>query len=256
MTPAEWMALGTVATATVALFAAIFAGWQVWEIRRTREEQARPFVVVDVQPSATWGNFLNLVVENVGTTVAHDVTLEFDPPLRSSQDQYALAESVLLQDGIPTLPPGRRIQALFDLSHERVKTDLPMRYDVTVNLSDARGRSQRPQRYVIDLSHLYGLMRVQEYGIHHAAKALRGIEGSIKKWADTQGRLRVWVRDEDRHLLDERVEHALTGRYPSMAASPPSDVAMVLGRNVIVRSLVPILRAFWQRVTRRPPGER
>lgn len=67
--------------------------------------------------------------------------------------------------------------------------------------------------------------------------------GSIKKRADTQGRLRVWVRDEDRHLFDERVEHALTGRYPSMAASPSSGLAMVLGRNVIVRSLVSILRA-------------
>lgn len=250
MTPDEWIAVGTVVTAAVAVLAAAFAGWQVWEIRRTREEQARPFVVVDVQPSATWGNFLNLIVENVGTTVAHDVTFQFDPPLQSSQDKYNLRDTVLLRDGIPMLPPGRRIHALFDLSHERVKTDLPMRYDVVVNLSDSRGHKQKPQQYVIDLSHLYGLMRVEEYGIHHAAKSLREIERSVKRWSDAHGRLKVWVRDEDRHLLDEHVEHALTGQYPSLATRPPHELVMTLGRSVVVRSVVQLLRDVRTRLTR------
>ena len=44
-----WTAIGTVVTATVAVFAAGFAALQVWELRRTREDQARPFVIVDNQ---------------------------------------------------------------------------------------------------------------------------------------------------------------------------------------------------------------
>jgi hypothetical protein len=47
-TPTDWTAAGTVAYAAVAVLAALFAGWQVWLLRRTRQEQARPFVVVDV----------------------------------------------------------------------------------------------------------------------------------------------------------------------------------------------------------------
>lgn len=58
MTPAEWTALGTIVTALVAVAAAIFAFMQVREIRRTREEQVRPFVVVDIQPSRVWANLL------------------------------------------------------------------------------------------------------------------------------------------------------------------------------------------------------
>jgi hypothetical protein len=248
VSPAELTAAATAVTAGVALFAAIFAGWQVWEIRRTREEQARPFVIVDIQPSPAWRNALNLVVENVGNTVAHEVAIRFDPALQSTRDdRYPLSGSVLLREGIPTLPPGRRIEALFDFSHERVKTDLPMRYDVTVDLRDARRRRQRPQRYVIDLAHLYGLQRMDEYGIHHAAKALREIERSVKKWSDVHGRLKVWIRDEDRHRLDEHVEYQLTGGYPNLGTAPPSDLAMTLGRNVFIRSLVRLVRSRLRR---------
>jgi hypothetical protein len=254
LTPTEWIALGTVVTAVVAVLAAVFAGWQVWEIRRTREEQARPFVVVDVQSSAASGNLLNLVIENVGTTVAHDVIFEFMPPLRSSQDKYDPSTWVLLREGIPTLPPGRRIEALFDVSHERIKTDLTMRYDVAVQLKNSRGRGQKPQHYVLDLSHRYGLMRVEECGVHHAAKALREIERTVKKWTAPQGRIKVWVRDEDRYQLDERVELALTGEYPTMATSPPSELLMALGRNVIIRAILRATRDLWERLTARLGG--
>ncbi len=159
LTLAEWASIGTITTAGVAVLAALFAGWQGWEIRRTRREQARPFVVVDVQPSAAAGNLLNLIVENVGTTVAYDVELKFTPPLKTTRDTYDIGDSVLVREGIPMLPPRRHIQALFDVSHERFSSDLPMRYDVVVEMKDSRGRKQDPQRYVIDLGHMYGLAR-------------------------------------------------------------------------------------------------
>lgn len=66
----EWTAVGTIATAVVALVAAGFAFAQVREARRTREDQIRPFVVVDLQPNRAWGNALNLVVENVGRRIS------------------------------------------------------------------------------------------------------------------------------------------------------------------------------------------
>ena len=87
-----------------------------------------------------------------------------------------------------------------------------MRYDVTVNLKDARGKAQEPQLHVIDLAPLYGLTRIDEYGIHHAAKALREIQQTVKKWSGTHERLKVWVRDEDRDRLDREVDAFWTGR--------------------------------------------
>jgi hypothetical protein len=240
----EWSPLGQVVTAGVALIVAPFAAWQVFEARRTREEQARPFVVVDIQPSKVWSNILNLVIENVGTTLARDVKIEFAPEIDTTQSKtgYDLANSVLLRQGIPTLPPRRRIDVLFDLSHERANTNLSMRYDVTVEHKNHRGKNQDPLSYVIDLAHMYGLRHVDEYGTHHAAKSLREIEKTIKKWTGRRGRLNIWMKDEDEYDLEERVEFDLTGKHPSLGTKRPSDVVMALGRNVLVRTVVRAIR--------------
>jgi hypothetical protein len=237
--PEHWTALATVVAAAVAFAAAVFAGFQVWELRRTREDQSRPFVIVDIQPGPAWANLLDLVVENIGTTAATDVRLTFDPPLKQSRDDgHPLAESSLLRDGIRMLPPGRRMTAFFDTSHERKQSELPMSYEVTVSLSDARGRRQPDQRYTIDFGYLYGLTQVREYGMHDAAKAVTEIQKTIKKWADIHGRLRIWSRDEDRYRLNEVAEEALTGGRPSLATQRPSDLALAIGRNVLVRTVL------------------
>lgn len=242
LSPSEWTAIGTMGTAIVALLAAVFAGWQVWEIRKAREEEARPFVIVDVQSSAAWNNLFNLVVENAGATVARDVRLSFTPPLQSSNEEVDLESTALITEGIPMLPPGRQVKAFFDAAHDRKGKGLPMRYDVEVALKDYRGRSQEVQRYVIDLEHLYGLTNITEYGVHDAAKALREIQKSVKKWSDIHGRLKVWVRDEDRHRLDESVEHDLTGRYPTLGSGPPPELLVVAGRSAVVRALYRLRR--------------
>lgn len=207
-TPADWSAAGTVATAVIAFAAALFAYRQVREARRLREEQAQPFVVVDFEPSPVWGNIINLVVENVGKTLAREVKLTFTPRLASTQvkEEYDLNESALLKEGIPTMPPGKRVVTLFDLSHQRVKSGLPQTYRVKVEFKDSRGREQVPLEYVLDLSYYYGLMSVREYGLHDAAKALRDIEATLRKWTAHVDGLRVWIRDEDRYLERQREE--------------------------------------------------
>src|SRR5688500_7639878 len=109
LTADQWTALGTVVTAVVAVLAAGFAALQVRELRRTRADPTRPFVVVDIQPGAAWSNLLDLVIENIGTTAARDVHIEFDPPLKQSRDdEYPIGESALIKEGIRMLPPGRR----------------------------------------------------------------------------------------------------------------------------------------------------
>lgn len=242
----QWAAVGsviqavaTVLTLAVAFFAARYAGRQVREARaqveearkareaqaeqarqaseeqtqreqRLREEQARPFVVVDFEPSSVWGNIINLVFENVGKTLAKNVRFSFDPTLKSSQDErdgYDFASSVLLTQGIPAMPPGKRFVALFDLSHRRVKTDLPMTYRVRVDLQDTQGRDQEPLEYVLDLNFRYGIRRVESKTIHDVAKSLTEIERSLGRWTQHFNGLRVWVRDEDSYLARQREQH-------------------------------------------------
>jgi len=245
LNPEEWTAVGTLGTAIVALLAAVFAGWQVCEIRRARQEESRPFVIVDIQSSAAWNNLLNLVIENAGPTLARDVRVSFTPPLQSSNEHVDLESTVLLTEGIPMLPPGRQVKAFFDASHERKGKGLPMRYDVEVALKDYRGQPQEVQRYVIDLGHLYGLSNITEYGMHDAAKALREIQTSVTKWSDIHGRLKVWGSPPG---LPESACAPLQppARYHrhDLALRPPQESAdPLLGPRVSVHPSRPDVRA-------------
>jgi hypothetical protein len=245
-TPQDWSTFGTLSTTLIAFAAAIFAGRQVLEARRTREAQAQPFVIVDIQSSPVWANILNLVVENIGTTLATDVKISFAPPIQSSQEGLNLANSVMVAEGIPALPPGRRIEAWFDMSHSRLEKGLPLRYEASVKCKDARGRPVDTLTYTIDLNYLYGLERIDEYGMHHAADALRDIAKALKQTTG-EGRLRIWVRDEDARNRDARIEYALTGRRPSAARRRPSELAMSVASKPLVLSILTMIRDWRKR---------
>ena len=92
------------------------AWWQASEARKLRVERSRPFVILDVEIHQTIAEFR---VTNIGTTLARNVRFEFDPPLKSIHDddhpdEPPLAELNLFARGIPSLPPGKEIVAIFD----------------------------------------------------------------------------------------------------------------------------------------------
>lgn len=218
LTPAGWAAVTAFATITaavgafgtliVAIVAARYAkgqlksaGQQLDVMQQTREDETRPYVVVDVEPSEAEFILVNLVVQSIGRTAAHNVRVTFDPPLESTLTQFPpVAESVLVKEGISVMPPGRRIEALFDRQPDRNESNLPQRYDVTVNLDDARGRPQEPQRYVLDLQQLSGLRHVNVRGVHHVAKTLETIAGHLARWPDWRAGMRV-TEDTERGVV-------------------------------------------------------
>jgi hypothetical protein len=136
----DWAAVTAwAAWATVAVYVVlgIFAWIQVLQARRLREEQARPFVIVDFEP----GFLVYLTVENIGRTMARDVSIRFDEPLESTlSGPREIDESPLLRKPIPTLPPGRKIRVLFDQYAARLEAGLPLTYDVTLRYKGPLGK--------------------------------------------------------------------------------------------------------------------
>lgn len=169
--------------------------------QRLREEESRPFVVVDFESSPASQHLVDLVVSNIGSTVAKNVRITTDPPLESSDEThgYPLSQAVLMREGIPFLPPGKKISAFFDSSIKRYqRKDLPNRYVATVQFEDYAGRPQEPLKFVLDYGVRYDLLYTTVYGTHHAAEALREISEAVRKWSHFGGRgLEVWSHDGD-----------------------------------------------------------
>ena len=162
-------------------------------------------------------NWLTLVVENIGTTLAKDVRIEFEPSLTTTDKSSRLKGSVMLREGIAALPPGRRVETLFDLSHERLKQGLQMRYQVTVSFLDHRGRRQEPLPYTIDLTYLYDLEPLGERTVHDLVDEVKGLRREIEKWRGTERGLLVRRPTDVRRSVNEsNWQYAFSGRHRSL----------------------------------------
>jgi hypothetical protein len=141
------IAAATVVNALVLIAAASFAWVQVKAARESTEAQMRPWVVVDLD-ALTRPPLMFLYVENIGRTVARDVSITFDPPLRSTfdDDERKFAELPLFSRLIPTLPPQKKIETLLDSAIQRLQTDLESSYEATVRYT-GQVPGQKPKTY-------------------------------------------------------------------------------------------------------------
>ena len=75
---ATWSAAGTWATLLVLALTLYFVSRQVAEATKLRREQTRPYVIVSIDVEQH--SLFMLTVENVGSSPAFDLVIEFDKP--------------------------------------------------------------------------------------------------------------------------------------------------------------------------------
>jgi hypothetical protein len=189
-------------TAAVALIAALVALQQWRDGRITRREQVQPYVLVFMEVTKASSMYLDLVIKNVGKTIAHDVTFQFDPALVSTFDKIdgtLLRDAPILQTGIRTFPPGTEHRLMFASGPELLESEeIPRRYDVITRFKDTAGEKYKLE-YRLDAEIFTGYSSFTLYGEHDAAKSLREIAATTKKWTAHFDGVRVWVRDEDKY---------------------------------------------------------
>jgi hypothetical protein len=235
--PEDWSALAAATTTLIALVATAIAIIQVRQARKLREEQAQPFVIVDFEPSSASNIFLDLVIKNTGQTLARDVKITFEPPLKSAYysspgapEQYDIMQAAIIREGIPTLPPGKEFRIHFERMPDRFTSDLPRSYTATVRFSSNR-RVERPLIYRLDLDIYFGTRHLTIYGTHHIAKAVDETRKTLQRWTTHFNGLKVYAIDEAAYQekLDQTYESLAAGVESVGTASSDFDAAITTG---------------------------
>lgn len=186
----------------VLVVAAIVAYRQVRETRRLRDDQTRPFVVVDVEPD----DFIFMIaVANLGPTMARDVRITIDPPLTSSIKGEELDRVKMFREAIPSLAPGRRIRTILDSSISRERQEYPDIYTVRVRYTDDTGQRHFDDNQVIDLGLYWDTSEIRRKTIHNAVEQLEKLVTEAKKWTADLGGGLLTVSDDD---YEKRAETA------------------------------------------------
>jgi hypothetical protein len=135
-------------------------------------------VIVDFEP----GFLVYLTVENLGRTMARDVSIHFDESLMSTlPGRRELDESPLFREPIPALPPGRKIRVLFDQFNDRTAAKLPLTYDVEVRYQGPTGKERWKDTYRLDLGMYLGSARPPK-GIPGLVTEVENIRKEFERW--------------------------------------------------------------------------
>jgi hypothetical protein len=190
------------------------------EARTLREEQGRPFVIVDFEP----GYLIYLTVENLGKTMARDVKIEFDKPLDSTlEGRSELHMSPLFREPIPTLPPGKKIRVLFDQFPGRLEAGLAFTYDVKLSYQGPTGKKEWSHPYRLDLGMYAG--SPPQKGIPELVTEIENIRKEIEKWKGSG------LRGLVVHTVDQRRQDRVAMRRMN------AYILRQQGRKALARSL-------------------
>ena len=143
-------AWSTLALALLALLALIVAGRQIAEARELRKSTSRAYVTVHAEGDKPT-RVINLYLGNAGVTHAEDIEVTFYPPLEAAATwlDHSKTSSFWHQ---PVLPPGVRLHTALDSGPDRVDSNLPMRYQVSVSYVSPATSEKRNHTYELDLN--------------------------------------------------------------------------------------------------------
>jgi hypothetical protein len=197
----------------VLLLAAAVAGWQVLEARRLRLERNRPFVVVDFDLDLAKGYLIFFEVLNPGTSLACDVRIEIEPPLESSVD-VDMGKLKMLNEGITTLAPGKKLRTFFDMSFRRNEDekDYPMNHLATVRYTDETGKRSFTEKYNLDLDQYMNMQFVTNHGVEDIYDEIKRTRTMMEKWGWSGGRGLVAMTPEEGRRESEQMRAAMEER--------------------------------------------
>lgn len=195
---AGWSAIAACGGLLLAIAAAIFGYRQFGEARRSREEQAQPYVAIYMEPSEADAQAINLVIRNFGATAAQDIHVAIEPPPK----QYAgHVTDLKVPSVIHTLVPGQDWTTFWDTAIARNSDEIPRHHTATIGFKDTRGRELGPYTFDLDWNAIMDRGYLVTYNMHELARAVRDIRDLYRSRGDS-GHAKVMAYDGDAH--DER----------------------------------------------------
>jgi hypothetical protein len=173
-------AFSLIFSCVVALATVIYAvlTWRlVSETRRMREAQTEPNIFVNLQPREEWINFIDMVIQNIGSGPAYNIHMIYDKDFEFSRGHF-LSELVLFKNGINSLSPNQKLSFFLTSMIEDYELKIKSIVKINIVYQNKNGKTYE-NRYVLDFSEFIGLTQLGEPPLHKIAKNIEKIENNI-----------------------------------------------------------------------------
>lgn len=153
------------------------------EMKAQREAETRPHIVAyfEIQIHSS---VVDIVVKNIGRSIAENVKLKFTPQLKSSF-KSDLGSNLWANEGLGSMPPGKEIRTFFDFSHSLFgNDDIPKSYMVKVDYSGGIEATGYSDTQAMDLNPYKHISSITRHTMHDLVKEVKEsvkYEGDIAK---------------------------------------------------------------------------
>lgn len=167
-----WTAFGALATVA----AAVVAIWTLIALKQDSADRTRPVILAELKPAVLTRNS-ELLISNVGQSVARNVKIDFDPPLQPGDDKGTLTPFLIRRYNrtIPTWAPGMTLDNFYQGAGKHADEPVPDEFAVIARYEDAHGRHYE-DRYTLSMG------------------TIRDQSGSYPGNTDDKGMYRRWVQ--------------------------------------------------------------
>jgi hypothetical protein len=134
-----------------------------------------------------------LVVSNIGATIARDVHLMFEPKLTSSafdSTSYPPGDLKAFREGIPSLPPGKRLSILLDTFVERDAAQHSDEYRVSISYRSPTLERGFSDEAVLDLGMYRNVLNLDRKDVHDVHKQLGELVKQAKAIVTALGKIK------------------------------------------------------------------
>ena len=148
----------------------------VEEMKKTRVESNSAEIIMYF--TAEYGR-IYLIIENVGKTVAKDVSIKSEPELKNScNNSYEYLKE------FPFLPPNYKIKCFFDMGVNYLNEKNPIKYTFIITFTNIYNDKIK-RKYIHDLSYMNNLYYLESDSVKMSLtkikKELKNINNYLKK---------------------------------------------------------------------------
>lgn len=182
----NWNSISSIATGASAIGTVVLAclTWQmVKEMKETRQEESRPYVIAHLELKE---KFIYFICKNIGKTCAYDVEVEFNKPIMVNGKNSL--KSMLFSKNIPAMPPGYEIKTFINSGPEILNAtehekDVDGRVIIEITIKYTSGKNVYRDQYTVDLSCFKNVLYASsnEYLMRRAIESIASDFSNISK---------------------------------------------------------------------------
>jgi hypothetical protein len=162
----------------VTAFYTYFTFMMVREMKKSRERMDEPNIQITLEPQARWGNFFDLIIENLGNVSVFDLRIDIEPKGLKTLGQRKIEELNLFHRKIPVFGVRQKLKN-FAISYvDFINSDQQKQISFIAEYR-TKNNEQRTQKYDFDMEIYKGMDCETEKSLSDIANKMDNINSSL-----------------------------------------------------------------------------